>query len=128
MKKKPILLLKKMQPPVKKLKEKFIEMTPKESNELFSNSDFVCIGNTVNYKELVNSTVKRYEVGYIIKNRVKNRIIVKKVIQNLKAKRKEMADFFKKEFEYFIPFWMYESREKVDPREIGRMFGCKIKL
>ena len=47
---------------------------------------------------------------------------------NLEVKRKEMTDFYKKKFEWFVPFWAYETREKVNPREIGRMFGCKINI
>lgn len=111
---------------VKWLKEEFWELTPQQEEEVFCRADFVNAATT-NYRKLVNSKPRKDEIGYIPKDGIKKRLVVRHPIKDIPTRRRRTAAIFEEQFDMFVPYWSYNSAS-TDEKEIGRMFGCKIML
>jgi len=111
-----------------RIKEKIIEITPKEEWKYLGKEEFVCVGTTSNYSKLVNSKVRENEIGYIIENHIRKRLIIRHPIENLDAKRRRLANFLKDRYPEFLPYWKYGELTDCKEKEIGRLFGCRVTL
>ncbi len=111
-----------------RIKEKIIEITREEEEKYLGMDKFLCICCVDNYRSLVNSRIRPNEIGYILENRIKKRLISRTPRENLDTRRRKTAKFFEKKFEYFVPYWKFGELAECKEKEIGRMFGCIITL
>ena len=114
--------------PIYRIKEIIVEVTPEEEEEYLGMNDFVCFGCVDNYQDLVNSKIYPNEIGYIIENRIKKRIVARRALSNLETRRMEMAKYFQDHYDTFLPYWKYGKLTKCEEKEIGRMLGCRVIL
>ncbi len=112
---------------MKKIKEVFVEVTPKEQHQLLCNSELTCNGNVVNYPNLVRSKPKPGEFGFLYKNRERIRYICKRPIKDIRKRQEDTMKFLQKRYPEFLPVTLIPIKNR-KKNLIGMMFGCRIYL